>query len=322
MESVVNFSIVDDLKLMNATADDRPNPLITPYGMKDREALGCSSGASPSSFTLEQHIVLRFLENEVSDRVREILRSPNDNAKNNDIDMAPINSPLSPSNSSSSGTLMGTWPASQQQSKGQSKTARIQINIDKNLRDAQLEVDGMGILFGRIFDLPNIIESQKTINGYLFHKSSNASQILICTKDQKKFETLDPNLTLYNHGITPPMHQVRTKKFRKPVKKSNDSYFVESEVKRLIMHDKNALSYEWEVINADEEDGDKIQMLNNGSAAMTETEQDSAANPTGNEDETDTLINEAYMDSEMNEKNLIGDISSSSNEEYTENYED
>merc|ERR1711924_379459 len=176
--------------------------------------MGCSAGAAPSTFSLEQHLIMRFLDQDIADQVRVWLREGCQNVK-------------------------------------------LKIKLENDLRNASVEVEGFGTLTGKIVDLPCIIETQKTQNGYLFHKSGSVSQMLICSRDAHVFDTINEEF-LYNHGISPPFHNIRKKRFRIPVKKSNENYYVDSEVKRLLMHDKNALSYEWEVLNENDDEGSEM----------------------------------------------------------------
>ncbi|MES1904117.1 MAG: hypothetical protein MHPSP_004656, partial [Paramarteilia canceri] len=129
-----------------------------------REVIGCSNAASPSSFSLEQHLLIRFLEIEVADRVRELLRS-NEELSSDKNDNHPF---------------------------------RIQFNDD--LRSSTVWVDGFEQpLTGKIVELPNIIESQKTINGSLFHKSGNVSQIMLLSLNPELLKNIDESY-VYSHG--------------------------------------------------------------------------------------------------------------------------
>ena len=96
-------------------------------------------------------------------------------------------------------------------------------------------------------------------------------QMLICkeeddqtTTDEEspvKTKKKDPNKVdkkfLWPHGITPPMKNVRRRRFRKTLKKKYvEAPEIEKEVKRLLRVDNDAVSVKWEVIN---EDDDKLK---------------------------------------------------------------
>jgi TATA-binding protein-associated factor len=93
-------------------------------------------------------------------------------------------------------------------------------------------------------------------------------QMLICkeeddqtTTDEEspvKTKKKDPNKVdkkfLWPHGVTPPMKNVRRRRFRKTLKKKYvEAPEIEKEVKRLLRVDNDAVSVKWEVINEDDE---------------------------------------------------------------------
>ena len=60
-----------------------------------------------------------------------------------------------------------------------------------------------------------------------------------------------------NHGITPPLKNVRKRRFRKVLrKKYQEQPDIEKEVKRLFRMDNEAISVEWEVV-VDDDDSSK-----------------------------------------------------------------
>jgi len=68
----------------------------------------------------------------------------------------------------------------------------------------------------------------------------------------------DPNKVdkkfLWPHGITPPLKNVRKRRFRKTLKKKYaEAPEIEKEVKRLLRNDNDAVHVKFEIINEDEE---------------------------------------------------------------------
>lgn len=58
---------------------------------------------------------------------------------------------------------------------------------------------------------------------------------------------------LWPHGITPPLKNVRKRRFRKTLKKKYvEAPEIEKEVKRLLRVDNDAVSVKWEVISDDD----------------------------------------------------------------------
>nr|CAD7604710.1 unnamed protein product [Timema genevievae] len=117
-------------------------------------------------------------------------------------------------------------------------------------------------------DLPTIVESLKTIDNKSFYKTADLCQLLICkeeddqtTTDEEspaKTKKKDPNKVdkkfLWPHGITPPLKNVRRRRFRKTLKKKYvEAPEIEKEVKRLLRVDNDAVNVKWEVINEDDE---------------------------------------------------------------------
>ncbi|KAG8301796.1 transcription initiation factor TFIID subunit 7 [Homalodisca vitripennis] len=137
-----------------------------------------------------------------------------------------------------------------------------------------------------VLDLPTIIESLKTIDKKSFYKTADICQfkmlcatfefkimykkaeIVICkeeddhttTDDESpaKQKKKDPNKVekkfLWPHGITPPLKNVRKRRFRKTLKKKYvEAPEIEKEVKRLLRGDNEAVNVRWEVINEEDE---------------------------------------------------------------------
>uniref|UniRef100_A0A8C8W787 Taf7l2 n=1 Tax=Peromyscus maniculatus bairdii TaxID=230844 RepID=A0A8C8W787_PERMB len=124
---------------------------------------------------------------------------------------------------------------------------RLKIDLSPDARHAVLQVDDVS-LSARVVDLPCVIGSLKTHDRKTFYKTADISQMLVCS-----------------HGITPPLKNVRKKRFRKPTRKLPDgkqseggcggyvdSKDVEKEVKRLLRSDAEAISSRWEIAVDDE----------------------------------------------------------------------
>lgn len=135
------------------------------------------------------------------------------------------------------------------------------------MRTGEVRLDHL-LLHAKVFDLPTIIESLKTIDNKTFYKTADICQIVICKEDDDQTTTddetptknkkKDPNKVdkkyLYPHGVTPPMKNVRRRRFRKTLKKKYvEAPEIEKEVKRLLRVDNEAVNVKWEVINEDEE---------------------------------------------------------------------
>ena len=147
---------------------------------------------------------------------------------------------------------------------------RLTIQIEPDMRRGTVRFDGW-VLPAKIVDLPTIIESHKTLDAKNFYKTADICQMMICREDteessaaakaedlednqQKKLKDGKDKKFLYPHGITPPLKNVRKKRFRKTLKKKYvDFPEIEKEVKRLFRTDNEAIHVRYEVVNADEE---------------------------------------------------------------------
>ncbi|XP_057575019.1 transcription initiation factor TFIID subunit 7-like [Hippopotamus amphibius kiboko] len=148
---------------------------------------------------------------------------------------------------------------------------------------AAVEVDGVS-LAAKLVDLPCVIGSLKTLDKKTFYKTADVSQMLVCTADGGIHSSPEEQVTstdlkairksekerqkkyIWKHGITPPLENVRERRFRKTTKKVAEfkqveemsvpeyveSPDVEKEVKRLLCSDAEAVSVRWEVIGEDE----------------------------------------------------------------------
>lgn len=78
-------------------------------------------------------------------------------------------------------------------------------------------------------------------------------------KPKKKDPTKVDKKYLWPHGITPPMKNVRRRRFRKTLRKKYvEAPEIEKEIKRLLRGDSDAVNVKWEVIN---EQDDKFKSM-------------------------------------------------------------
>ncbi|XP_014398097.1 PREDICTED: transcription initiation factor TFIID subunit 7-like isoform X2 [Myotis brandtii] len=142
---------------------------------------------------------------------------------------------------------------------------KLKIDLSSDGRHAAVEVKDVS-LTAKVVDLPCVIGSLKTLDNKMFYKTADISQMLVCTADGglhsspeeavtstdlkviKKKEKGRRKKYAWKHGITPPLKNVRKKRFRKTRRKCSDSPDSEKEVKRLLCSDAEAVSVRWEVI--------------------------------------------------------------------------
>ncbi|KAL2768457.1 transcription initiation factor TFIID subunit 7-like isoform 1, partial [Daubentonia madagascariensis] len=160
---------------------------------------------------------------------------------------------------------------------------KLKIDLSSDGRHALVEVEDVS-LAAKLVDLPCVIGSLKTLDKKNFYKTADISQMLVCTADGDLHSSPEEPVTstdlkvigknerekqkkyVWKHGITPPLKNVRKKRFRKTTKKLIDfkqieeisfaeyieSPDVEKEVKRLLCSDAEAVCARWEVISEDE----------------------------------------------------------------------
>jgi transcription initiation factor TFIID subunit 7 len=156
---------------------------------------------------------------------------------------------------------------------------RLFIELNTETRKGRVKFDDE-IFEARLVDLPCIIESLKTTDKKTFYKTGDICQMLVCRtqddpwntsdeeQDQSKLNKLkkqvnqyydptNPALShlrkyLWSHGITPPLKNVRRKRFRKIVRKKTVDYAdIEKEVKQLFRADRDAVKIDYEVTYVD-----------------------------------------------------------------------
>ncbi|CAK3986232.1 Transcription initiation factor TFIID subunit 7 [Lecanosticta acicola] len=120
--------------------------------------------------------------------------------------------------------------------------------LEKSLRRAVIKIRGR--MYGAVLvDLPCIVESMKSFDKKGWWKVADIAQMLLvlgqCSSEEEaKTMQLPKEVNKenhqYAHGLTPPMHWVRRRRFRKRAK-YDDKVSVDEEVARLLQADK-----EWE----------------------------------------------------------------------------
>ncbi|XP_053207619.1 transcription initiation factor TFIID subunit 7-like [Panonychus citri] len=184
---------------------------------------------------------------------------------------------------------------------------RLNVQLENDMRHGTVRFDGW-VLPAKVVDLPSIIESLKTLDGKTFYKTADICQMMICKEEMeeerpegeesKKKDGKDKKF-LYPHGVTPPLKNVRKKRFRKTLKKKFfDVPEIEKEVKRLFRTDSEAIHVRYEVETKDEKSKEA------GKQGVQ------AAGPSGL-----TSNNSQSMD--IVEHDLFGEVLSSSDEEDT-----
>ncbi|XP_046339954.1 transcription initiation factor TFIID subunit 7-like [Haliotis rufescens] len=141
---------------------------------------------------------------------------------------------------------------------------KIGIELQHDMRTCRVRYGG-DIFNAKLVDLPCVIESLKTVDKKTFYKTADICQMMICTYDEEtpqeeespKKKDKDKKYA-WNHGITPPLKNVKKRRFRKTLRKKHiDQPETEKEVKRLFRYDAEAIDVQWEVIT--EEDKSNTQ---------------------------------------------------------------
>lgn len=164
---------------------------------------------------------------------------------------------------------------------GEPLSKRLSVKFDNDIRHGQVKLDNW-TMPARLYDLPTIIESYKTLDRKNFYKTADISQILICKEEndsdtssihedndeetkKAKYDKLFSSIGgvgkrefLFPHGITPPLKNVRKRRFRKTLRKKYvDFSEIEKEVKRLFRFDCEAIDSRYEIV--EESRADKAQ---------------------------------------------------------------
>jgi len=189
---------------------------------------------------------------------------------------------------------------------------RIRLRIEQDMRHGTLYLDNF-VLPAKLVDLPCIIESHKTIDRKNIYKTADVAQMLICMEEEEPEEEPKPqkkkdNLKvdkkyLFPHGITPPLKNVRKRRFRRTLKKKqySDQPEIEKEVRRLLRMDYEAHHVSWEVIDEEEDktrEGGGKDVLMQGS----QTNEDPTPSRTSHRLAVEHIFGEALSDSDADEE--------------------
>ncbi|KAG1756648.1 TAFII55 protein conserved region-domain-containing protein [Suillus paluster] len=119
----------------------------------------------------------------------------------------------------------------------------------------------------KLVDLPCIIEAQKTLDNKQMFKVADICQMLVVENripNEEAFTTtrnVNVDEFIWPHGITPPLHHVRKRRFRKRVNKRTIES-VEEAVERLLATDELATEVKYDVlenVNPDLSDSEFIE---------------------------------------------------------------
>ncbi|KAH9952050.1 TAFII55 protein conserved region-domain-containing protein [Amylocystis lapponica] len=136
----------------------------------------------------------------------------------------------------------------------------------KDSRRAVFHV-GQNTYSSKLVDLPCIIESQKTIDNKQMFKVADICQMLVVGDRVDNEDSLTSHKSfnidefIWPHGITPPLHHVRKRRFRKRVNRRTIET-VEQEVERLLEEDATAEDVKYDVlenVNPDLSDSEFIE---------------------------------------------------------------
>ncbi|KAG0635915.1 TAFII55 protein conserved region-domain-containing protein [Tuber brumale] len=147
------------------------------------------------------------------------------------------------------------------------KELNVTTDVWMKFKDSRRAVVGVrGNLYSALLvDLPCIIESNKTLDKKAIFKTADISQMLVVgDRIDREEEVLTvparPQDITYPHGVTPPMHYVRKRRFRKRI--SNRTIeAVEAEVERLLAEDAKAESSKFSLVDAVELEREEINAM-------------------------------------------------------------
>ncbi|TEB26621.1 hypothetical protein FA13DRAFT_1025804 [Coprinellus micaceus] len=126
---------------------------------------------------------------------------------------------------------------------------------------------GNNLYSTKLVDLPCIVESQKTMDNKQMFKIADICQMLVVENKISEESSVTSNKNfnidefIWPHGITPPLHHVRKRRFRKRVNRRTIES-VEQEVERLLDEDAMATEVKYEVlenVNPDLSDSEFIE---------------------------------------------------------------
>ncbi|KAF7793165.1 hypothetical protein EIP86_004274 [Pleurotus ostreatoroseus] len=135
---------------------------------------------------------------------------------------------------------------------------------------------GNNLYSAKLVDLPCIIESQKTLDNKQMFKVADICQMLVVENPIPSEEATTSQQTfnidefIWPHGVTPPLHHVRKRRFRKRISRRvchpvacKTIETVEQEVERLLEADADADEVKYDVfdnVNPDASDSEFLEM--------------------------------------------------------------
>uniref|UniRef100_A0ABD2XDV2 TAFII55 protein conserved region domain-containing protein n=1 Tax=Trichogramma kaykai TaxID=54128 RepID=A0ABD2XDV2_9HYME len=157
---------------------------------------------------------------------------------------------------------------------------RLGIKMEYDLRHAEVRFDD-NMFEAKVVDLPTIVESLKTLDSKNFYKTADICQLLICKKKDEASNSFDKTSKFYNEsksilkeemkdpskvdkeflwpdGITPPLKDVRKKRFRKIKKNPSRPPGIDEEVIRLLASDEGAIRNECDIFGGAVSDSDEV----------------------------------------------------------------
>jgi transcription initiation factor TFIID subunit 7 len=183
--------------------------------------------------------------------------------------------------------------------------------LDDEGRRAAVTVKGQ-MYAAILLDLPTITEGMKTWDKKAMVKSADICQMLMVfaqvqSEEQAKTVPLPAAVEhghRWPHGITPPMHDARNRRFRKRLSKLEIKN-KEAEVERLLAADRDAVSVRTEWIDskqhgtADEEEEEEYEEDAEGEADDYFGDADTAQQQQPDDEEDEFLLDESALEAEF-----------------------
>eukprot|EP00794_Sanderia_malayensis_P008079 gene8079-8944_t len=158
----------------------------------------------------------------------------------------------------------------------QSCTLKDKLKIDLHGDNRTGTVKYHGKTFSaKLFNLPCVAETWKTLDRKSFWKTADIGQVLVCkdfgdsdessSEEEEDVKNGDPfkkhqqgqKKFQYPHGLTPPLKNARKRRFRKTAKKKYiEAPEIEKEVKRLLRADISAVDVTYEVLQDEDKQDD------------------------------------------------------------------
>ncbi|ESO04627.1 hypothetical protein HELRODRAFT_191659, partial [Helobdella robusta] len=150
---------------------------------------------------------------------------------------------------------------------GMSLKDKLSLEIHPETRRGKVVYDSQ-MYNAKLVDLPCIVESYKTTDRKTFYKCADISQMLMCKNDFtddspdednniNNNSNVDSSIKkkekdkrfLWNHGLCPPLKNVRKRRFRRTLQKKHpEQPDIERELRRLFSMDAQAIDVKWEII--------------------------------------------------------------------------